>query len=504
MALSSGSVNSWSDTRIPPSARSIERIALSPRNSSPLASMSRRIVASASGGAEGSVKAPGASARSPAKSPSSGVPTERSFSSVTTSSAIHPHRSNATGHRGWNRHPGGMSEGSGRSPFAGELGWISEQGVPRRPQACIGERLLDAGFRLRAVPAQAVHDQRLRDDVVHGMLRIQRLVRILEDDLELLSQAADLDPLETFLPQAVPNQDPADEDGHPDGEEISAQHREGLIPPRPGLVESAGVDVSGEDEAEVRAQVEREDRQPSQDQRDPRRRPGRWHAPEVRDEQRDDDAVADIAPAIHEGEMEHGCRDEGGDGRRDERSDREEDPQEDEVRDGPRPMLFPGERVLPPDGLQVRGPCARLRRLVLVQDGLRHADEDVAPGRRDELQDPLAGRRLATAALPDEAEDLAPPDVEVHAIDRADVFRRGFPQRLEESPPLLEPDAEVPQDEIRFAGHLPSPPSAAGSWCSGGMRRSGPLRPGRDRVPGRCTAARRTCTGDGSGTRGAG
>src|SRR5881409_3772687 len=130
-------------------------------------------------------------------------------------------------------------------------------------------------------------------------------------------------------------------------------------------------------------------------------------------------------------------------------------------------MLFPGERVLPPDSLQVRGPCARLRGLVLVEDGLRHADEDVAPGRRDELQDPLAGRRLAAAALPDEAEDLSPPDVEVDPIDRSDVFRRGFPQRLEESAPLLEPDAEVAEDKVRLAGHLTSPPSAASS-CSGG------------------------------------
>src|SRR2546426_761494 len=387
---------------------------------------------------------------------------------------------------------------------SGELVRIPEQEVPRRPQARIGDRLLDPGFRLRAVPAQAVHDERFRDDVVHRMLRIQRLVRILEDDLELLPQAANLDSLESFLPQAVPNEDPADEDGHPDGEEIAAQHREGLIPPDPRLIQSAGVDVTGEHEAEVGAQVEREHRQPSEDQGDSRRRPGRWHAPEVRDERRDDDAVADVAPAVCEGQMEHGCRDEGRDGRCEERSDREEDPQEDELRDGPRPMLFPGERVLPPDGLQVRGACARLRRLVLVQDGLRHVDEDVATGRRDELQDPLAGRRLATAALPDEAEDLPPPDVEVDAIDRADVFRRGFPQRLEESSPLLEPDAEVSQDEIRLAGHLTSPPSAAGAWCSGGMRRNGRLRPGRGRVPGRRTAARRTCTADGSGTRGAG
>src|SRR2546426_10718828 len=100
------------------------------------------------------------------------------------------------------------------------------------------------------------------------MLRIQRLVGILEDDLELMPQASDLDALESFLPQAVPNEDPAHEDGHPDGEQIAAQHREGLIPPRPGLIEVAGVDVPGEHEAQVGARVECEDRKASEDQRD--------------------------------------------------------------------------------------------------------------------------------------------------------------------------------------------------------------------------------------------
>src|SRR3989475_255541 len=38
-------------------------------------------------------------------------------SSSTTSSAVQPQRSNATGHRGWNRQPAGMFTGSGRSPF---------------------------------------------------------------------------------------------------------------------------------------------------------------------------------------------------------------------------------------------------------------------------------------------------------------------------------------------------------------------------------------------------
>ena len=37
--------------------------------------------------------------------------------SAATSAAVHPHVSMATGQRGWNRQPGGMSDGSGRSPF---------------------------------------------------------------------------------------------------------------------------------------------------------------------------------------------------------------------------------------------------------------------------------------------------------------------------------------------------------------------------------------------------
>src|SRR2546428_122882 len=73
----------------------------------------------------------------------------------------------------------------------------------------------------------------------------------------------------------------------------------------------------------------------------------------------------------------------------------------------------------------------------------------------------------------------------------------------ENPPPLLEPDAEVAEDEVRLASHLTSPPSAAGWRCSGGMRRSGPSRPDRGRVPGRRTAATHTCTADGSGTRAA-
>src|SRR5206468_9372197 len=63
------------------------------------------------------------------------------------------------------------------------------------------------------------------------------------------------------------------------------------------------------------------------------------------------------------------------------------------LRDGPGPLLFPGEGMLPPDRLQIGVAPARLRGLVLVEDVLRHAHEDVTARRRDELQDPLARRR---------------------------------------------------------------------------------------------------------------
>src|SRR5437773_12285415 len=104
--------------------------------------------------------------------------------------------------------------------------------------------------------------------------------------------------------------------------------------------------------------------------------------------------------------------------------------------------------MLPPDRLKVRVTPARLRGLVLVEDVLRHAHEDVTARRRDELQDPLARRRLPAPALPDETEDLPPPDVEVDPVDGPYALRRRPPPRLAEPPALLEPHAAVAQDEV--------------------------------------------------------
>src|SRR2546422_43886 len=87
---------------------------------------------------------------------------------------------------------------------------------------------------------------------------------------------------------------------------------------------------------------------------------------------------------------------------------------------------------------------------------------------------------------------------------RAHILWRRLPKRFEESAALLEPDAEIPEDQVRLAGHLRPPPFAAGSSCSGGTRRDGPLRPGRGPALGRRTAATHTYTGDGNGSRAAG
>src|SRR5206468_6530174 len=118
--------------------------------------------------------------------------------------------------------------------------------------------------------------------------------------------------------------------------------RDGLVAPNLGLIEPARVDVTGEHEAQVCARVEQEDRESPEDDGDPRRRAGRRDAPEIRDQECDDESVTDVTPAVREGQMERGRGDERGQCRREEPGDREDDPEEQEVRDGPGPLLFPG------------------------------------------------------------------------------------------------------------------------------------------------------------------
>src|SRR5207247_9115348 len=174
--------------------------------------------------------------------------------------------------------------------------------------------------------------------------------------------------------------------------------------------------------------------------------------------------------------------------------------EEAQVLDAPGPALLPRERMPLADLLERPLVARRVRRLEPREDGRRRADEDVAPGRLDEPQDPLARRRLAAPALADEAEDLSAPDVHVDAVHGPDVLGFRLPQRLDEPAALLEPDPEVPQDEVRLAHHPTPPPSVAASGCSGGTRRDGLPRPRRAAAPGRCTAATRPCHRDATGS----
>ena len=96
-----------------------------------------------------------------------------------------------------------------------------------------------------------------------------------------------------------------------------------------------------------------------------------------------------------------------------------------------------------------------------------HPVEDDRPRRRlDEAEQQPPDRRLAAPGLPDEAERLAPPDLEAHAVDRPDEAHRALQQ------PALDREVldEVPDDDQgRAVGR-------AGMRGLGGQVRPSPAR----------------------------
>src|SRR3972149_3543408 len=54
-----------------------------------------------------------------------------------------------------------------------------------RQEPRVAEELLNAGLPCRALGHDAVHGQGLRDDLAHRHPRVERAVRVLEDDLHL-------------------------------------------------------------------------------------------------------------------------------------------------------------------------------------------------------------------------------------------------------------------------------------------------------------------------------
>ena len=133
-----------------------------------------------------------------------------------------------------------------------------EQEVSRWPEARIVEGLLDARLRLGAVAADPIHDERLRDDVVHGVLRVQGFVRILENDLQFPSEAPDLHALESLFVQTHADDDPSRHDGGDEREQRPAEHRDRPDAPVRRPVDRGGIQVAREHEADERPDVEDE------------------------------------------------------------------------------------------------------------------------------------------------------------------------------------------------------------------------------------------------------
>ena len=70
---------------------------------------------------------------------------------------------------------------------AGQLVGIATREVVRRPEVDCLERRVDLCRALVGRSAQPVDEERFRDVIENGLLRIQRFVRILEDDLDAAS-----------------------------------------------------------------------------------------------------------------------------------------------------------------------------------------------------------------------------------------------------------------------------------------------------------------------------
>src|SRR3972149_3162488 len=102
-------------------------------------------------------------------------------------------------------------------------------------------------------------------------------------------------------------------------------------------------------------------------------------------------------------------------------------------------------------------------------------------------------RRLPASALPDEAEHLAPPDVEGDPVEGAHEPRLLPRERAEESDPDGEPDLEI-GDREDLLQPLPSPAPA------GDRRRGGPGSSRRARGPPWGSPRRRRSSAGGTGT----
>src|SRR2546427_12751042 len=77
-----------------------------------------------------------------------------------------------------------------------------------------------------------VHAKRFLDDLEHGLLRVEGLVRVLEDQVEPSSQCPHLDSHEASARLANAAYDPRDPAGGCRGKDLSDEHPQRVAPPR--------------------------------------------------------------------------------------------------------------------------------------------------------------------------------------------------------------------------------------------------------------------------------
>src|SRR2546422_918156 len=194
-----------------------------------------------------------------------------------------------------------------------------------------------------------------------------------------------------------------------------------------------------------RDEVEREDREERQDCRRPGGRPRRRQRGDDSDEQTAQQARPEDEATIHEGSRDHGRGKDREAHPEDERRGDRSEPNED-LPGVPGELFLPRERVLSSEGIDLGGgvrSTGRAQRLVLSILVRRDLEEDVAFGRVHKAEERFAGRRLATAALADEAEDLPPFDIERDAVHRPDPQGAATAQLPDEAAPQKEPHPQT-------------------------------------------------------------
>src|SRR5256712_2354201 len=333
---------------------------------------------------------------------------------------------------------------------AAQLVREAEDELARRSRRVILEGPRHERRDLLRVVSDLIHDEGLRDDLVDGLFRVQGLVRILEDQVQASPKGPHLDAEESLRLPSSAEEDLRRSAGRGGGKDHAEQHREGRRSPdrRPDperigwRVRQARGPSEGRHD---RDEVEREDREERQDCRRPGGRPRRRQRGDDSDEQTGQQARPEDEATIHEGSRDHGRGKDREAHPEDERRGDRSEPNED-LPGVPGELFLPRERVLSSEGIDLGGgvrSTGRAQRLVLSILVRRDLEEDVAFGRVHKAEERFAGRRLATAALADEAEDLPPFDIERDAVHRPDPQGGATGQLPEEAAPEMEPHLQI-------------------------------------------------------------